>query len=1138
MSAKLIQALTDDHPDLQKQIGCMTGIFQLFDRHHIITGKRINGHSHKKISSGHSHLNNGNLGTDETACSPQAIVEKSLSKNQIENQRISVESSRASCSSSSCSSSFSSLDCNRTAQPEPPSFDRATLERSLRNPQKSKNSDVESRPNSAYAQPGRESLDLRDVVKDSIYREARGLSVRTSTREEPANHVLKHRDSPRPLQLSKSMDGGSYAHGINGKSRMPMDLNESLRVLAKLKEAPWNFNDVREPPRGSCETKDGSLFSVSKDAPRFSFDSRETCKSSAKLRELPRLSLDSRERSMSVTNVGSKSNSILKELRSNFDQKNSSSLSPQQESGTQKRPPSVVAKLMGLEAMPNSSSNGQGQIGWMKTCSDEDRDISYTEKNSNGYLRSSKMANESKQDRSSQSPRSSFKDPISPRRRSPDPVMKPISSTRFPIETAPWRQQDCGRSPQKTAVRSREAHTRPPTSQSVYSEIEKRLKELEFQQSDKDLRALKQILEAMQAKGLLETKKEDQDSHISVPKNYNNLNLIAIDHNPRSANRRNPPQINRPRSPSIKGSSPPRAFESPIVIMKPAKLINRSGIPASSVIPLDSLSGLRSFQRNDSVDSKRVSANTRTAKDTTPKANLRESGARVLGSIDKKTNGKIEENVSQKPQMRSVHASSRSQLPTKDNNGSSTRNSGSVSPRLLQKKFDSEKRSRPPIPPSDSGKPRRQQPIRQQPESGSPGGRQRPKPVHAQQNEDQMSEISSETRKSNQGDEISLRSDSNISLASQVDIEVTSADQSAEMNCVFFQQGNRSPSQKAVNTTVSSLKQKKSSPILGEDGMSAEFTTTAPEQPSPVSVLDASFYRDDLLPSPVKKISNAFKDDENRDSDDISGEDGWNMVGPDLSNGTKSNFSSEIDHKKLENIELLVQKLRRLNSAHDEATTDHIASLCEDANPDHRYISEILLASGLLLKDLSSGQTPIQLHPSGHPISPDLFYVLEQTKTSWLLKADPTCENTLRSKPNKEKLHRKLMFDAINEILVRKLALVGPQSEPWIRSDKLTVATPSGQRLLRELCSEIDQLQAADSLESSLDEDDDGLKSILREDVMCRGESWMDFHKEVPGVVLDVERSIFKDLVDEIVNGEASNLRARPTRRRRQLFAK
>lgn len=42
MAAKLLHSLADDNPDLQKQIGCMTGIFQLFDRHHILTARRIN----------------------------------------------------------------------------------------------------------------------------------------------------------------------------------------------------------------------------------------------------------------------------------------------------------------------------------------------------------------------------------------------------------------------------------------------------------------------------------------------------------------------------------------------------------------------------------------------------------------------------------------------------------------------------------------------------------------------------------------------------------------------------------------------------------------------------------------------------------------------------------------------------------------------------------------------------------------------------------------------------------------------------------------------------------------------------------------------------------------------------------------
>ena len=247
-------------------------------------------------------------------------------------------------------------------------------------------------------------------------------------------------------------------------------------------------------------------------------------------------------------------------------------------------------------------------------------------------------------------------------------------------------------------------------------------------------------------------------------------------------------------------------------------------------------------------------------------------------------------------------------------------------------------------------------------------------------------------------------------------------------------------------------------------------------------------------------------------------------------------LSSEINRRKLQNIENLVQKLRRLNSTHNEASTDYIASLCENPNPDHRYISEILLASGLLLRDLGSGLTTFQLHPSGYPINPELFMVLEQTKASnSVSKEECSPGKSFHSKPNLEKFHRKLIFDAVNEILVKKLASVGPSPEPWLKSDKLAKKALSAQKLLKELCSDMEQLQIKKS-ECSL-EDEDGLKSFLWDDVMHRSESWIDFHSEISGIVLDVERLVFKDLVNEIVISEAAGLRTKP-RRRRQLFGK
>ena len=110
---------------------------------------------------------------------------------------------------------------------------------------------------------------------------------------------------------------------------------------------------------------------------------------------------------------------------------------------------------------------------------------------------------------------------------------------------------------------------------------------------------------------------------------------------------------------------------------------------------------------------------------------------------------------------------------------------------------------------------------------------------------------------------------------------------------------------------------------------------------------------------------------------------------------------------------------------------------------------------------------------------------------------------------------------------------------PWLKTDKLAKKTLNAQKLLKELSSEIEQLQAKKP-ECSLEDEDDGLKNILWEDMVQTGQkAGQFFHGDTSGVVLDVERLIFKDLVNEIVIGEAAACsRAKPARRRRQLFAK
>ncbi|KAM1295808.1 hypothetical protein TB1_014944 [Malus domestica] len=1086
MAAKLLHSLADDNPDLQKQIGCMNGILQLFDRQHALTGRRVS--HHKRLPSGNSHFSNGGLEREyNNAYYRQTAPELNLNKSENETKRISAESSRASFSS--VCSSLSSLDYNKTAQPGTSSFDRSifpeTPPRDLTN------------QSCMSPKPGRQSLDLRDVVKDSMHREIRALSVKTTTKEESAGHAVKHRDSPRPLQLSKSVEG-SIEVGINGKQNVPADLRESLRVLAKLQEAPWSNDDARDHPRSSYELKDSSWNTLTKDAPRFSYDgrernrlsldSRDAFKATPKLKELPRHSLDGREGSMRSSTSDSKSYQRSKSFQNSG---NSNDRDPNlpQSSGSHNRPPSVVAKLMGLEALPDSALTSDSHL--IKTCLVKDIDPFSKPLKLNNLQRPMPM-------RISYTTRNSLKEPSSPRWKNPDLVMRPISSSRFPIEPAPWKMQDGSQGSQKPSSKPVKVQARTSDSfPSVYSEIEKRLKDLEFKQSGKDLRALKQILEAMQAKGLLETKKEEQASNFGTQKDSESK-CTSSNLNSKSTNQRN--TSDHVVASTTRGAASSGSFESPIVIMKPAKLVEKSGIPTSSLISVDGLSDARTLQRRRSTDNKTGSTSSRTVKDQYPKNSRKES---AVSSTDKKTSGR---------NIRSIQS-----LPKDTAGSSSVKSSGSVSPRLQQKKLELAKSSRPPTPPSDSKKSRRQS-SRQSTESGSPGGKLRPKSSNLQQGDDQLSEISNESRSlSFEGDDL--------------DMEVTSIVRAAEIN------GSQSPCLRAAEYLASGSMQQKSSPRLEEYGSVAELAIVGPEHPSPVSVLDNSAYRDDA-PSPVKQMPNALQGNSAEDSKHSEGEDQWNPA--DKLDSMGSGLTSEINRMRLKNIENLVQKLSRLNSNHDEARTDYIASLCENTNPDHRYISKILLDSGLLLRDLGSSLTTFQLHPSGHPINPELFYVLEQTKASSLLaKEECVPEKVTIPVQEGEKFHRKLIFDAVNEILVDKLNLAGIPPVPWLKPDKLAKKTLNAQKLLKELSSDIEQLQAKKP-ECSLEDEGDGLKNILWEDVMHRSESWTIFHGDISGVVLDVERLIFKDLVNEIVIGEAAAAcsRAKPSRRRRQLFAK
>lgn len=659
-------------------------------------------------------------------------------------QRFNKELSRASFSS--CSSSLSSSEYNKTAPSQASSFDQILLSRTP-------SRDSVANQSNTSPRVGRQHPDLRDVVKDSMYREARTLSVKTSTNEEAMSRSMKHRDSPRPLQLSQSTDGASKVDG-NWKQKMPIDLKESLLVLAKLRDAPWYYNEVGEHERLSHEVKDGFLQSFARDGPRFSYDgrevdrlsfeSRDTIRSAPKFKDFPRLSLDSRDSSIR----GSKSVSNPTRLSRNLhgsDCSSENSTDPPQPSRSRKHPPSVVAKLMGLEALPGSPLASDAQL------------------RGDPFVSSLDDTSSIRAIRTSDSPRNTLKGPTSPRWKNTDLVMKPIPNSKIPVEVAPWRQPDGNRAINKPALK----HTKGLAGSSnhipsVYSEIEKRLEDLEFNQSGKDLRALKQILDAMQSKGLLDTRKEEEPSNSGTQRDNDPKRETAC------VNSRLISEQSRKKNQKAATTSRPdssRCGESPIVIMKPAKLIEKTGIPASSVIQIDDLPGHAKLQK--APHGKVNSNGNRAVKDTSSENSHRDSNA---SSTKKKENAK---------NVRSIHSSQKPQHLPKEN---TIKTSGSVSPRLQQKKAEQDKRCRPPTPPSDTNKTRSKS-NKQGTDLGSHVGKPRMKPSHVSQMDDQSSEISNESRTlSNQGDDISQLSDSNLSFDSKTDIEVTSSELPADTN--------------------------------------------------------------------------------------------------------------------------------------------------------------------------------------------------------------------------------------------------------------------------------------------------------------------------------------------------------------------
>ncbi|XP_073016026.1 uncharacterized protein [Primulina eburnea] len=232
------------------------------------------------------------------------------------------------------------------------------------------------------------------------------------------------------------------------------------------------------------------------------FNLKEGNKSSWKFnKEAPRLSLDSRATTDAMGGLHPKkirtSASILSTESRCY------SIGSDTSDGCQNRSPSVIARLMGLEPLPNSSDFETEKKPELRRSASESRasrDLFHsrfiTEQPSISLFDNAPMA-------------AHYADPRDHLSKNAGKAELYKASNRANFNSpSTWKAQH-----RKSFFDSGDIFPEPKQPVSVYGEIEKRFKVRGIVEPSKDLETLKQILEALQLKGLLHSKNPNQVSH-------------------------------------------------------------------------------------------------------------------------------------------------------------------------------------------------------------------------------------------------------------------------------------------------------------------------------------------------------------------------------------------------------------------------------------------------------------------------------------------------------------------------------------------------------------------------------------------------------------------------------------------------
>ncbi|GAV79012.1 DUF4378 domain-containing protein/VARLMGL domain-containing protein [Cephalotus follicularis] len=537
----------------------------------------------------------------------------------------------------------------------------------------------------------------------------------------PAIDSASESESPA---ISKELEKPQHRRSVPSPDRFMQSPLTELRSPAPELTTPTDIQTKLTLPLPVFEFKEGtrSAWKFSKEAPRLSLDSRAV--------------------------VDAKGSLKPREIRTNSEDIND-------DNEKQRRSPSVIARLMGLEPLTNSDPETAKKAELRRSASESrvSRDLNQYRfiDGVNFQLKQTQLANVTS---------NVIRDNVAKEEkitRGVDPKQYFVRSVR--AEPAKVLHKG-GIGQRKSYFDSADFLPEPKQTVSIYGEIEKRLRMRGIDEPSKDLETLKQILEALQLKGLLHSKK---------PFSQTNHRNIVCDHTFSQE-------------------------ESPIVLMKPARSpINRSGRIGNDSPP-SSFRSRPAFGRSLNL-----------AAETLPNASPRR----------------------ERPEI-------------ERNERSQTRVRGAISPTRSEGNVKSPNRRRP----LNVETQRRVSPV------------QSPKLSPRRTGSDQSTNRSPEIKKPMA--EIYRKEEKEFDSAEDELSTISDSISSSSHN---------------TDTERSKVEDYKEGSILERCGKLlqsiAEMTSATELQPSPVSVLDSSFYKEEESPSPVMKRSIEFKDQQVELEDDI-----------------------------------------------------------------------------------------------------------------------------------------------------------------------------------------------------------------------------------------------------------------------------